>query len=379
VLLFIRFRTKIVVYTFIASFLLILALPFVFTDNKSVTSSLENRRLAERPKLAHNGEVNFGLPGEIDEYINDRFGFRRYFISVYNRVNYDILGKKQNNQVLIGKDDWLYYIDKYGGNPLADYQKRNLLEDADLAKMVEQIEKRARWCSDNGIQFIFFISPNKHSVYPEHYSFDRPEGLTRADQILNSMPQSLLDKTIFPRDYIISQKETNVLPLYFETDTHWNKLGAFYAYEQLFGKIRSCFPGVDFPVINYSRTVTYDSDGDLVHMMGLESYGQRTVIEIEPEDGWESCYSYKKYEGENGENGIITENTNRNLPKAIIFRDSFFYSLQPYTSSLFSHAEYMWKSFEQNDTDYILENKPDIIIWEVVERFLGNIAESNWN
>ncbi|MDR1419493.1 MAG: hypothetical protein LBI86_03890 [Treponema sp.] len=113
--------------------------------------------------------------------------------------------------------------------------------------------------------------------------------------------------------------------------------------------------------------------------MGLESYGQRTIIEIEPEDLWASYYSYKKYEGEGGENGIITESINRNLPKTIVFRDSFFVALEPFISSLFSHTEYMWKSFEQDDTAYILENKPDIIIWEVVERFLGNIAESDWN
>ncbi|MDR1287184.1 MAG: hypothetical protein LBK08_06210 [Treponema sp.] len=384
-LLFIRFRTKIVTYAFIASFLLVILLPLVFLDSKSVTLPLENRRLAEKPKLTHNGAVNFGLPGEIDDYINDRFGFRKYFTLLYYRVNYNILKKKQDNRVLIGKDGWLYYIDKYGENLLADFQKNNLLDDADLAKVTEQLEKRAQWCSDNGMQFMFFIAPNKHSVYPEHYSFDRPEGLTRADQILNNMPQSLFDKTVFPRDYIISQKETNFLPLYFETDTHWNQLGTLYAYERLFDKIRSCFPGVDFPVINnYSRTVTYDTTGDLVSIMGLESYSQRTIVEIEPEGGWESYYSYKKYEGRDGLNGIITESNNQNLPKAIIFRDSFFYSLQPYTSSLFSHAEYIWRQntrdqFEQSDKDHILENKPDIVIWEVAERFLGNIPESKWD
>jgi hypothetical protein len=275
---------------------------------------------------------------------------------------------------------WLYYISIADGNNLEDFKKKNLLDEAELAGATEQIEKRAQWCSDNGIQFIFFITPNKHSVYPEYYSFSRPKGSTRADQIIVNMSENLKNKTIFPRDYIISQKEANTpLPLYFETDTHWNTLGAFYAYEQLFNKIRACFPGVEFPAINYSRTISKDSTGDLVRFLGLESYAQRTIVEIEPEDGWESCYSYKKYEGDNGENGIITENSNQDLPKALIFRDSFFKSLEPFTSSLFSRAEYIWRPFEQDDTGYILENKPDIIIWEVVERFLGNIRYLTWD
>jgi hypothetical protein len=381
-LLFIKFRTKILKPVFICFFFLTMLLPLVFIDTKSESSALENRILAEWPKLLKNNAPNFDAPKEIDNYINDRFGFRNYFVTLYNLINYNILGKKQNSKVLVGKEGWLYYIIKEGGHNLEDFTKKNLFDDDTLRRFIGQIEKRAEWCEDNGIPFIFLISPNKHNVYPEYYPFSRPEGLTRTDQIINSLPPNLRNKTIFPRDYLIAKKGTDVsVPLYYETDTHWNEQGAFYAYEVLREKIRSYFPDVKFPLLNnYSRTIEYDFEGDLVLLFGRGSGSyQRTLVKIEPEGGWQSLYTYIKNEYFTESKIIITQNVNQELPKAIIFGDSFFGVLEPFTSTLFSRAEYLRKYFEKSDTAYILENRPDIIIFEIVERSVITVPLLTWD
>jgi hypothetical protein len=88
---------------------------------------------------------------------------------------------------------------------------------------------------------------------------------------------------------------------------------------------------------------------------------------------WEAYYQYIKNEERNG---IVTEKNNQSLPKAIIFRDSFFTSLEPFVSTQFSSAIYNWRWFNESDIDYILENKPDIIVWEVVEREISDIPYS---
>ncbi|MDR1956427.1 MAG: hypothetical protein LBQ30_06190, partial [Treponema sp.] len=62
----------------------------------------------------------------------------------------------------------------------------------------------------------------------------------------------------------------------------------------------------------------------------------------------------------------------------IIFRDSFFTALEPFASAQFSSAEYIWRSFNESEKQYILANKPDIIIWEVVERSISGILSSEW-
>ena len=65
---------------------------------------------------------------------------------------------------------------------------------------------------------------------------------------------------------------------------------------------------------------------------------------------------------------VYTKGNNPDLPRAIVFRDSFFIALEPFVSPLFSEVDYIWKPFNESYKNYILEYKPDIIIFESVER-----------
>jgi hypothetical protein len=367
------FRTKVVKHIFTVSFLLITVLPLVFIDYQNTYSTIENRVFAAFPSLS-----DPDIFRQIDNYVNDRFGFKRYFVYANSLCNSAILRDKKNNRALIGKDGWLFYIDKDDGDNLADFQKTNLFDANATEQFVTQIEERATWCEENGIQFIFMVAPNKHNIYPEYYPFERPDGITRMDQVVAAMPPELLDRMIFPRDYLLAKKGEHDYPLYYETDTHWNKQGAFYAHELLRMKIQAYFPAIKFPDIAYSTSVSADSGGDIVPMLGFTSYGI-TEIAIEPENGWPSYYAYIKQEENKGRlERIITEHGDQTLPRAIVFRDSFFTALEPFNSTLFSSAEYIWKQFGKTDKEYILNNKPDIIIWEIVERYAGMVLQNKF-
>jgi hypothetical protein len=355
---------------FIVSFLLIVIFPALFTDTESGYSKDENRMLATFPNpFLDNAENIFR---QTDNYINDRIGFKKHFVRLNTTINLSILRGKRNNDVLIGKNDWLFYISKLEGNNLLDFQKQNLFDDSAMRNFIEQINERVTWCEEHGIQFIFLVPPNKHNVYPEYYPMERPAGPTRTDQIMNNLPAEILDKTIFLRDYLLSRKSGDSDLLYYETDTHWNGLGAYYAYEAILEKLREYFPRTEFPDIKFTKTVFERPGGDLVPMLGLASFGKTTEVQVEPEKGWPAYYTYK----DNTETDrFVTGNINKDLPKAVIFRDSFFVALAPFTSSIFSQAEYIWKSFEEEDTRHILEAMPDIVIWETGERRLGNIPQ----
>ena len=62
------------------------------------------------------------------------------------------------------------------------------------------------------------------------------------------------------------------------------------------------------------------------------------------------------------------------LPRAVIFRDSFFSRLAPFTSEHFSRAVYLW----QNDFDanIVSQEHPDVVIQEIVGRHLYNFIPS---
>jgi len=369
--LFLKFRMKALNFLFIFSFMLVITLPLLFTDTRSAYSALENRTLAAKPRLAS----GVSLFRQTDDYLNDRFGFKNYFVRVNNVINRSILHEAQNNRVLFGRNNWLFYVDKTDGDNLSDFQKTNLFDDESIALFAAQIERRAKWCEDNGIRFVFIIAPNKHNIYPEQYPMERPAGLTRTDGLLQYLPPALKDKVIFPRDALLARKQSDGTLLYYETDTHWNKLGAYYCFEMLFEKIKAYFPGTVFPAIEYRVTVGERGGGDLVPMLGLKAYGTTTEVDIEPVAGWSAYYSYIKNDDKNG---VITENIDRNLPRAVIFRDSFFTALELFTSCVFSRAEYIWHHFTSNDKAHILADKPDIIIWEVVERNIASVLRDKW-
>jgi hypothetical protein len=256
----------------------------------------------------------------------------------------------------------------------------NLFTKTEISRFIENIDRRRQWCEDNNIKFIFLIAPNKHNVYPEYYPFARPDGITRTEQIMAALPDMLKDTVIYPLDSLLQHKGGQT-PLYFETGTHWNMAGAYLAYKMLFDRIKQLFPQTTFPAIDFVTEISYDDSDSIAFMSGFSSYGKTTAPVMRPVEGWERYYRYTKNEekdGAVGKGGIVIENTGTALPRAIIFRDSFFMALEPFVSTLFSSAEYHWRRFSEQEKQAILQNKPDIIIWEVVERYMAGIPYSEW-
>jgi hypothetical protein len=114
------------------------------------------------------------------------------------------------------------------------------------------------------------------------------------------------------------------------------------------------------------------------------------LINVDPVDGWENYYKYAVCRNveenefntvvgnasKKGKYGIITENKDKSLPTALIMRDSYFTDLEPFTSTMFSWAEYVWTQPEKRTIQYLeqLSVKPDVFIWEGAERALEALA-----
>jgi hypothetical protein len=362
---------------FTVLFLLIILTPVVFFNYKEEYSYREKRPLAPFPGFFQNGKINTKIFRRFDEYMEDRIGLKSLLVGLNSRLVYEVLNKTKSDRVVLGKNDWLFYIFKADGDNLSDFLKTNLFTDTEISALIRQINDRKTWCEQNGIRFVFFISPNKHNIYPEYYPVRRPEGEHRTENFLKKTPREIKDHIVYPKEFLLSKKGDNLL--YYENDTHWNKLGAYYSSSLLSGKITSYFPDRDFPNVEYTVTKPGgEFSGDLPPMLGLGSNKFRgTYFSVEPALGQKTFYTYLKNDG--GTNDIVTKGTDDQLPKALVFRDSFYVALEPFTSCLFSEAVYRWKLFDESDKEDILKNKPDIIIWEMVERNLHAAINSQWN
>ncbi|GHV31969.1 hypothetical protein AGMMS4952_21550 [Spirochaetia bacterium] len=329
---------KILNTVFVLLLLAFITIPLVLLDTKTTASMLERRMLAGTPTgIFVNGTLDKQrlelLPREIDAYISDRFAGRSRIIRLMNKFNFLVLHKSHDKKILVGKDNWLFYIDKSLGDEFANFNKTNLFTMPKQQNFLENLTLINETCEKNNIKFIFLIAPTTSSVYPEKYPFPRPKGMSLADQLLAIMPENLREKTIFPLDYLISKKGEHTQPLYYNNGLHWNKLGIYYTYELLFEKLKADFPNI--PEIPFKFTPYTDKGEDNYTMLwwGMKQFGDfLELMNVEPSDGWDSRYSYVTlkstpenefntmigYASKKGKLGITTENKDKNLPTALI-------------------------------------------------------------
>jgi hypothetical protein len=383
---------RVLLTVFVFVFLAGITLPLLLLDKKTNLSMLERRALAKPPAgVFVNGKLNTKnletLPRQIDAYIIDRFAGRSRLIAFMNHVNFFVLHKSHDKKILVGKDNWLFYIDKSLGDEFANFKKTNLFNETQLQNFIKNLALVNSVCERNNIKFVFLIVPTTSSVYPEKYPFPRPAGMSLADQLLAAMPPRLREKTIFPLDYLISKKKDHTQPLYYNNGIHWNKLGVYYTYELLFNKLKTDFPNL--PEIPFKFTSYKDRGEDNYTMLwwGMKQFGDfLELVNVQPTDGWDNHYKYVRIEStpendfntvvgnasKKGKYGIVTANKDASLPSAIIMRDSYFVDLEPFTSSIFSRTEYVWTQPEKRNLQYLadLPEKPDVFIWEIAERGL---------
>ena len=131
--------------------------------------------------------------------------------------------------------------------------------------------------------------------------------------------------------------------LYYRTDTHWNKRGAYEAFSE-FAKY------VGLPELPRCTFVADELEhkGDLVSMGGFEHFPLSKGDTDEPR--WDPALSHS-----------VSDKT------AWIFGDSFAGALRPYMQATFGQI----RSFRHSEFDQAMsshEQEPDIIIWVIVER-----------
>lgn len=329
----------------------------------------ENRAKAEKPK--YNGD-SIKYIVALYHYFQDNLFARDLFISVYNNIAYYYIKKSPiPERVLIGKDHYLFYTNKRSGNFMADYQGLIKITDNDLGRLYNNISDFQNWLTQNNIKFYLVTVPEKQSIY-----YDKlPDTIGRGNATTVDHIVSFLRKNNFPildlREVLLNYKPYYE-ELYYKTDTHWNKLGAYFAYQAIVKELKKDFPVIQ-PVtieVNNVKYTQYNSSGDLLITMGIKEYPHFRDIECTIPQHY-SIVSVSKFDAE-----IITETPQKNLPKAIIYRDSFFVNVIPFLSNNLRFARYIWKKNPEEldvDKNIILNDKPDFVMIEIGERKLKEL------
>ncbi len=355
-------KTQKIIY--IAVFFTAVLLPTVLTVFGVKSVNYEKRTLAEAPVLITQDGINLDYTKGFDDYFSDNFALRPYFVTGYAKLIRGAFGTSASPNVIIGKNDFLYFSET-----LPAFQGEDLLTDAELHQICEKLKDKQDALEVKGIAFCFVAAPNKNTIYPENMP-KRYQRYTRESNMdrLYAMMADYGIHTVPLTSALLQAKGTG--QVYHGWDTHWNNLGAVVGYTEMMKKLAELKTGdtsVDFFRMEYTEENSHS--GDLYTML----YPASGKKDLQMVYDYEKTYTSERPIVNLEALEIVTQNEGADT-RALIFRDSFFNALIPFFSESFAYVQYN----RSVPYDFALAEgiDADIVILEIVERNIPKLLEN---
>lgn len=351
-------------HIFCLLFLAILFLPLLCFGNQDSRSVLhEKRNLSAAVGMPHSlSDVNAELTSDLETYFNDHIGFRQDLVALANTVRIRILGANAvNTRVIEGKDGWLFYNPQGpGGDPIAEYTGIKTYTQEDLENLTAYLLQIQDVCREAGSEFYLIICPNKTTIYGERYLPDyyvKAEGPGRADLLVDYVRSNTDIPCVYNKEELLRYSEDEYV--YFKHDTHWTELGAYVSYRDWY----HLYTGQWLPPLEECAKIPIEGATDLSDQLGVtleeETYYRVDLqrdISFEERDS--DIFGYRYH------------STNANGKTAMMFRDSFLIYMQPYICQDFEDSYIIPRQIGDEDLALIAERRPDVVIFEMLERAL---------
>ena len=258
------------------------------------------------------------------------------------------------DSVVSGSDGWLYYT-----STLKDYLGTDRFSERELYNIAHNLSLAYDYVRGKGSSFVLTVPANKNTLYGDNMPYYDSYIVDKTHNIEALTP--LIEKMQIPyADLVKSFKDEDEV-LYLKTDSHWNNKGAVLAYNTIMdalGLAHDDYSGAEV-------RVTKDDSGDLGRMMYTfygpeeENYIYNIQQNFEYSDKFQSVEDSRIETSGTGENGRL-----------LMYRDSFGNTLIPVIANEFSDC-FFSKANQYTLERQMEENDPDTVIFEKVERNLG--------
>lgn len=334
----------------------------------------ENRLPAAAPHLKLK-KLDTGLE-ELKLFLNDQLPARSFLVSYRNYMEYSLFGliHRPVPMVHFGKDGWMFYT---GENVVEMYQNNHPYTEEELQKICNQLLKRRDWLRQKGIQYYIVFPHISNFVYEEKIGrkLRRIQPQSKLDQVLQYLRQHSDLKVIDVNAPIAEAKRKYSKPLYYRIDSHWNLFGSYFAYKALIGEIRKDFPSMrpPLPLDSIHWTVDVNHNGDLARLVSIDRFLDR--IDYLPEHPFinanTTCPAPPYPDYLSVQPMVLQIGRDPAMPRMVMNRDSYSNYLLPYVSGHFSRSLFLWSPLFFPGV--IEQEKPDIVILEMLERFLNDL------
>ena len=259
----------------------------------------------------------------------------------------------ESTQVLLGKNNWLFYKTELDGHPLWDYMGINHFTDDELAAVAANLVSMRDGFNALGVDFYVTALPNKEIIYEEYMpdTVARVDTVSRAEQLANYIWDNTDLVYVYPKQALLDAKAEG--QIYYQTDTHWNQKGAFVGMQQLMHEAYGV-EAKDLDSVSFDIT-SNDLAGDLAVIGGVaDKYNIDTTYVFDADTADKAQYRDEV---------------------ALVVGDSFSGFLSTIAKGYYKEVHWIYtKDFTMSMLD---EYDADVVIWESVERYMETFLNVN--
>lgn len=259
----------------------------------------------------------------------------------------------ESTQVLLGKNNWLFYKTELDGHPLWDYMGINHFTDEELAAIAANLVSMRDGFNALGVDFYVTALPNKEIIYEEYMpdTVARVDEVSRAEQLANYIWDNTELVYVYPKQALLDAKAEG--QIYYQTDTHWNQKGAFVGMQQLMHEAYGV-EAKDLDSVSFDIT-SNDLAGDLAVIGGVaDKYNIDTTYVFDADTADKAQYRDEV---------------------ALVVGDSFSGFLSTIAKGYYKEVHWIYtKDFTMSMLD---EYDADVVIWESVERYMETFLNVN--
>jgi len=288
--------------------------------------------------------------------------------------------------VHFGVDGWMFIVG--GTNQPLNYYTEPYASDELCSAWHKLLHARYDRFQARGIRYFHLIAPNKLSVYPENCTLEmscfEQHPINALMHAVKGQPD-YMESVINPIPYFMEKKMQNML--YWKTDSHWTYQGCFAAYELVCEKL-GLKPVTDLLERSYVEgKIGMDLGSKLTPPITEKVRFYNTYKDAERFFANELVLFKENNDRENdgglhvGSHVIYRNDQANNSLRVVMFGDSFSdyrpCLLAGMLAETVSELHFIWST--SIDYDYVWSVNPDVVLTEIVERFMPTVPGDNLN
>ena len=414
----------------------VLPLSWYLQPSEKRAENSENRELAPFPEVKEPADIRT-FPKEFDSWYSDHLPYKENMVSLKSQTEIGILKELDSDQVILGTEaPWLFYKAS-DGQAIETYKRTNQFSDENLTKITEVLTGLQTKLSGEGIDFVLMITPDKETIYgPDYMPSDikvMTDRVQRTDQLLSYLSEHAPNlKVLYPKEAMLTEKqglfeaaqkateaaagngtapgegteagtesgteteaeavsgassgaaEYTPWSLYYESDTHWNKIGAKIASDELFNLLSEGDRGwlVPYTEITFSNIgdgsdeaypagEVMKKEGDMQKLCKLPEAYDSTEYRAEGMAPADLTYLITSPSGERVYEAYHSEDGRAAKKSLYLTADSFRWNITDFVKG--RSADSVICSRYYLDLNDVIERHPDVFVYMIAERYLHEL------